>query len=130
MSAAEKAAQIKEQLAAKSIEQAAIAEQALKAIENGLDPKIAAELALAATNENTSAQPALAEVESVASSTNWPMVKIRFIGDNHGRPFVSNFGSAETGPYTIHVDEKGEAIVPKPIADIATLPGLGFALAE
>lgn len=130
MSAAEKAAQIKEQLAAKSIEQAAIAEQALKAIENGLDPKIAAELALAATNENTSAQSSPAEVQSVAVSTNWPMVKIRSTEDNHGRPFVSNFSSAETGPYKIHADEKGEAIVPKPIADVATLPGLGFALAE
>lgn len=136
MSAAEKAAQIKEQLAAKSIEQAAIAEQAIKAIENGLDPKIAAELALAASNEVSEKTLPISDISKnnqteVISAENivnkWEMVKV--IAEDRAKTFC-NTSSIETGPYQFFTDDNGEALVPKPIANIICHPNAGFALAE
>lgn len=126
--AQERAAQARAKLAAASQEQAEIAKQALDAVDNGFDPKVAAALALAATASGSIETPVLAEPAKPAPPP-VPVVlkKIRMYRNFEGVPFSTSVfvGGRQ---FFVDVDTNGVAEVDATAANFLIQEGFDFEL--
>lgn len=133
--AAQRAAKIKEQLQVASEEQAKIAEQAITAVEGGVDPKVAADLAVAAANEIDVLKETTAVLEDQEAERRKPpvknasesgIVKIRTKYRRGGKIIFS----IEDNIFQLEFDTIGETKTTQDIADYLVSPDSDYEFCE
>jgi hypothetical protein len=137
-SAAQRAAKIKEQLQVASEEQAKIAEQAIAAVENGVDPKIAADLAVAAANELEVLKEITPVMEELlreeargpvknANTGATKKIKVKGEWEGSGYSVVLNFNNSK---YQMDIQDDGTAVVSVEVANALVSPDSDYEFCE
>lgn len=137
-SAAQRAAKIKEQLQVANEEQAKIAEQAIAAVENGVDPKIAADLAVAAANELEVLKEITPVMEELlreeargpvknANTGATKKIKVKGEWEGSGYSVVLNFNNSK---YQMDIQDDGTAVVSVEVANALVSPDSDYEFCE
>lgn len=137
-SAAQRAAKIKEQLQVANEEQAKIAEQAIAAVENGVDPKLAADLAVAAANELEVLKEITPVMEELlreeargpvknANTGVTKKIKVKGEWEGSGYSVVLNFNNSK---YQMDIQDDGTAVVSAEVANALVSPDSDYEFCE